>query len=179
MIHKNTKLSIASLILAAIFFTINMYFPFNGVSAYLYLLLIFFSFLAEDSLFTISTLVCVSLIIFIKLINADGIELMNRAFALISVWVVSIISVQRIEAENELKKLNLGIELQVLSRISSSENKAKILEDQIIMLKNIDIERNKEAFLTLDNVINNLKDLTFDEEFDELDIEVDTSDFGE
>ena len=167
-LHKNTKLSLISLFLAAGIFAVDTYYPLNGVSTNLYLLLIFFSLWAEDSLFTISTLTGVSFLMFINLLGTHDIELMNRFFALVVVWITTIISIQRIEVEAKLKGLSLNLELQVLGRTIASENRTQLLEKQIKILESINSEGKKEAFDILDSVINNLKELAVEIDIEEL-----------
>jgi hypothetical protein len=170
--HKNTKLAIAELLIAGGIFSLDVILS-GGIIASLYVIMVLISLLSSDSMFIVWNTIVVAILIGLGLwynggISAGGDEILLRCFALIIISLTAVLSIQRKEIENKLKDLNLNLELQVLARTAASENNALRLEKQIKALESINREKKTEAFQTLDDVINNLRDLTDDE----LDIDV-------
>lgn len=83
-----------------------------------------------------------------------------RSFSALIVIVVGCILLYYKSKVRQFKELNETLELRILARTVASENKAKILQEQILVLQSIreDKEINNSLY-ELDNVINELKNL--------------------
>jgi len=167
--HANTKLSLASFLVAGGIFAIDLHTP-SGLATILYVILIWLSLLSKDAIFPVwSALIC-TVLIFIGYAyvgeNASWGIIGNRIFALIIVWLSVALSVQSKEVERELRQLNETLELKVLARTISSENRAIMLEKQIKILEGIRQQKTEEAFKNIDEVIDNLRNIKilFDDE---------------
>jgi hypothetical protein len=176
--HVNTKLGIVGLLTAGAIFGLDLLYPMGGAVSILYILLIFISLWTSDAIFTIWAGTITSVLIFIGIwygggIETPGSELMIRFFGLIIIWLTAVLSIQRKEVEKELRDLNLHLELKVLARTAAAENRSLRLERQIKILENIKRNQKQEAFVVLDNVIADLRELTVEniEFLDDIDVE--------
>jgi hypothetical protein len=166
--HKNSKLAIYGMLVAAAIFSLDLMLPTHGVAAALYIVLILMSLLATETMFTVwASLIATTLISFGIYYNGGFSmnidELLNRVFAYIIILLTAILSIQRKEVEKELRELNLNLELKVLARTAASENRSIRLEKQIQVLQNLRNDDKLVAFKELDDVIHNLKELTNEE----------------
>jgi hypothetical protein len=166
--HKNSKLAIYGMLVAVVIFSLDLMIPTHGIASALYIILILISILATETMFTVwASLIATVLISFGIYYNGGFImqfdELLNRVFAYIIILLTAILSIQRKDVEKELRELNLNLELKVLARTASSENRSIRLEKQIQVLQNLRNDDKLVAFKELDDVIHSLKELTNEE----------------
>jgi hypothetical protein len=169
--HKNSRLAIYGMLVAAIIFTLDLMVPTRGVAAALYIVLILMSLLATESIFTVWASFIAVVLISLGIYYNGGFamqidDLLNRFFAYIIILLTALLSVQKKDVEKELKELNLNLELKVLARTAASENRAIRLEKQIQVLQNLRGNEKLAAFKELDDVIHSLKELTNEETID-------------
>ena len=156
-------------IVALIVFALEILFP-NGVFSAFYVLVVLISLWAEDDELLIGGLAGSFILIligyFYTLNSFDVTALINKSLSFIMVGITAFLGIQRKEVEQRLKQLNGTLELRVLARIASSENKSKRLEEQIEILKEFRKEKTDTAFQALDDIINNLKTLAVENTHD-------------
>jgi hypothetical protein len=87
-----------------------------------------------------------------------------RAFSALIVIVVGCVLLYYKSKVKQFKELNETLELRILARTVASENKAKILQSQILILQGIRDDKEFDNSLSeLDNVIIELKNLNKEE----------------
>ncbi len=169
--HKNSKLAIYGMLVAAVIFLLDLIIPIHGIAAVLYVILVLMSLLATETMFTVWASLIATILISFGIYYNGGFtmqidELLNRVFAYIIILLTAILSIQRKEVEKELRELNLNLELKVLARTAASENRSVRLEKQIQTLQNLRNNDKLIAFKELDDVIHNLKELTHEDSID-------------
>lgn len=169
MEKSSLKLAILMVIVALIVFGLEIIFP-NGVFSAFYVLVVLISLWAEDDELLIGGVTgCFILILIGYIYTLNGFEvtsLINKSLSFVMVGITAFLGVQRKEIEQKLKRLNETLELRVLARIASSEQKSKRLEKQIDILQEFRKEKTDTAFQALDDIINNLKNLAVENTHD-------------
>lgn len=91
-------------------------------------------------------------------------ELLFRYSSLILLSLISILLFIQKNKDEKLEKINSSLELRILARTVSSENRVRLLEEQIDILQNLKNKKINDSIYNLDNVILQLKKISEMEE---------------
>lgn len=170
---KDVKVLSLSLILNSIIFLLDYYFSLGAISI-LYILFMFtITFISKESKHIIFSIIVSTVLTFIgwgfqtgyagveidlgiihAIVDYEG---LFRAFSLFIIVVVGGILLEKINKEKEVSRLKTNIELSILARTTTSETRARKLENQIKVLKEIRESETIESLKRLDDVIEVLK----------------------
>lgn len=166
---RNTpvKMLWAMILLSVLIFICDIYFP-GGVIAGFYICVIMLSHWVDDDWVVIGTTVFSVVLSFLTyFITYEEIfwpALTNKILVVIMIGIVSLLAITRREAESKLKRTNETLELRVLARTAASEARSKKLEQQIKLLQAIRNHNTNSSFHALDEIINNLRELSSEKE---------------
>jgi hypothetical protein len=155
---------IAMLIMAFTLFLLDIFLSNNILISSFYVLIILMSLWINDDRITVgATIASVILIFLAYFTNSHGIIwnlIINKFLSVILLIITSFIITDRKGIESELKRSAETLELRVLARTTAAEARSKRLEQQIKVLQIIRQNSTESAFNALDEVIQNLKDLS-------------------
>ncbi len=153
--------TVGSFLLAGLFCA-DLLLNFSALSI-LYICFIFFSLFTNEDKFVFGTVVISSILVMIAWIYNGGGSTSDdlvRLLSMVVIWATGLLSIQRQGVENRLKMLNETLELRVLARTATAEERSKRLEKQIKLLQNIRYADTKNSLHQLDEIISNLKEIS-------------------